>query len=354
MSEDIRIQQLDNLSKPVEVVEEPIVEPTPDPTPEPTPEPIPEPVIEPTPVVEEPVVKEPKKLELDVYDFIKANKETVLKVLDKDKDYSGVDNEQAIRIKLEKENPEWDKNDIEAELEEKYAIGLEKIVIDKDIMDSEEIKEAEAHNKRIDTANRLLKKDGKSAVEYLSSINKDVELPKYEYTFDETATPEVNADTILEQYFEQQTQQATKQREEQWIPELQKAIAEVGSIKEEVKYTYNENEVVLNVDYKLSEKEQAEILKQLSDYNPQVGDEDKYLKDGIMDVQRFVQDKSEEYIRKALYKTIAKEAAAKATQDFVKKDIVNYSEEVRNTIIPEVTNELSDFEKFMQSKNKQN
>ena len=354
MSEDIRIQQLDNLAKPVEeVVVDPIVEPTPEPvTPEPTPEP--EPTIEPVPVVEEPVVKEPKKVELDVYDFIKANKETVLKVLDKDKDYTGIDNEQAIRIKLEKENPEWDKNDINAELEEKYAIGLEKISIDKDTMDAEEIKDAEAHNKRIDAANRQLKKDGKSAVEYLSSINKDVELPKYEYTFDETATPEVNADKIIDQYFEQQNQQATKQREEQWIPELQKAIAEVGSIKEEVKYTHNGNEVVLNVDYKLSEQENADILKQLSHYNPQVGDEDKYLKDGVMDVQRFVQDKSEEYARKALYKTIAKEAAARATQDYVKNDVVNYSEETRNTVIPQVSNELSEFEKFMQSKNKQN
>ena len=182
-------------------------------------------------VKETPTAKEPKKVELDIYDFIKNNKDTVLKVLDKDKDFSSVSHEQALRLKLEKENPEWDKTDIEAELEDKYGVGLEKIEIDEDTMDAEEIKEAKSYNKQVEAAQRSLKKDGKSALEYLSNENKDLELPKFEYTYDEEASQEVNTEDIITQYTEQLNQTAQKAKEEQWIPELQRAFTNVESVK---------------------------------------------------------------------------------------------------------------------------
>lgn len=306
---------------------------------------------------QEQTTREPKKVELDLFDFLKQHEDTVLKVLtEKGKDYSSLDNEQALRLKLQKENPEWDKDDVESELQDKYAVGLTKLEINESEMTDEEIKEAKAHNKRIDTALRSLKKDGKQAIEYLSNLNADVELPKFEYTYEEDSQGSpVNPEEILAQYQQQFIEQTQKQKEEQWIPELKTAFASLDSIKEEVKYVDNGNEVVLNVDYKLSEAEKNEVLKDLSDYVGQTKDDQYLIKDAEgnitgTDVQRFVRDKSEELLRHKIYKTIAKEAAANARKEFVKKNVVNYSEEARNTVNND--GEDNSFENFMLNKKK--
>lgn len=297
---------------------------------------------------EEKTKPEPKKLELDLLDFLKTNQDTVLKVLtEKDKDYSSLSNEEALRLKLEKENPEWSKQDVEAELQDKYGVGLEKIQIDEDVMDEQEIKDAKAHNKHVDATIRSLKKEGKTAKDYLASLTKDLELPKYSFEFE--PEEQVKPEEIFAQYQQALSEQAQKQKEEQWIPDLKKAFESVDSIKEEIKYIDNENEVVLNVDYKLSEAEKTEIQAQLADYVGQPSDE-KFIKDGVVDVQGFVQEKSEEILRKKIYKTIAKEAAANARKEFVKKNVVNYTEEARTTVHTE--HDDDNFESFMLNKKK--
>jgi hypothetical protein len=352
--QDFRMSELDKMAG----KEEPVIAPEPAITPEepivpepvvPVAEPVAEPVVEPEPVT----TPEPKKVEIDIYEFLKTNQDTVLKVLtEKGKDYSSLSNEDALRIKLQKDNPEWDSSDVEAELQDKYAVGLQKIEIDQDSMTDDEIKEAKLHNKKIDASIRSLKKDGKEAVSYLSSQYTDLELPKFEYQFeDEGSQEQAKPEEILQQYTQQLTEQAQKQKEEQWIPQLKEAFTSVDSIKEEVKYVDGENEVVLNVNYKLSEQEKTEVLGQLSDYISQPSDEKYFIKDGEgnttgVDVQRFVQEKSEELLRKKIYKTIAKEAAAKAREDLIKNKVVNYSEEARNHT-PSAHSSDNDFENFM-------
>lgn len=335
---DIRLQDLDKLSEnePLENQPTPEQKPEPENTNEPpqdlpsVPEPAPQPEPEPTP---DPV-KEVKKVELDVFDFIKNNKDTVLSIFEKDKDYSGISNEDALRLKLQKENPEWDASDVEAELQDKYSVGLQKIEIDEESMTDEEIKEAKAINKKIDASARALKKDGKSAVEYLANLHSDVELPKFEFEYEESAS--AKPEDFLKEYQEKIEEQYKKQKQEVWIPELKQALGSVDAISEEVKYVDNGNEVVLNVNYKMSEAEKSEIEADLADYVSQKSDERYIVKDDKgevigMDVQRFVQDKSEEMLRKKIYKTIAKEAAAKARAEFVKNGVVNYSDEARNS-----------------------
>lgn len=352
---DFRMSELDKLAgkEPVIVEEAPIVEVIEE-------QPVIEQVVEEKPIegiVEEQPVVEPvkQKVEIDLADFLANNKDTVLKVLtEKGKDYSSLSNEDALRLKLQKDNPEWDSQDVEAELQDKYAVGLQKIEIDQDNMTDDEIKEAKLHNKKIDSAIRSLKKDGKDAVSYLASQYTDLELPKFEFEYEEGKQEQANPEELLTEYQRQLTEHAQKQKEEQWIPQLKEAFTSVDSIKEEVKYVDGKDEVVLNVNYKLSEQEKTEVLEQLSDYISQPSDEKFYIKDAEgnptgVDVQRFVQEKSEELLRKKIYKTIAKEAAAKAREDLIKNKVVNYSEEARNHT-PAANVLDNDFENFMLTK----
>lgn len=312
-------------------IEEPVVEPIEEPT---------EPVVELTgesiePVVPNAPVEEPvtepmvTKKEVDYKSFLESNEQTILKYLqEKNTDYSKLDKAEVVRRKIQLENPEFSEEDIQGELEEKYGVGLSKIQIDPNEMTDEEIADAKKYNKELDKLARALKKDSSEAVNYFEQLKGTIELPKFE--MEEQVEP-VNTFSP-EDYIKAQEEQIAKDKQERWIPELKKGFEAVSSIKEKVSYIDNGVEVDLEVDYKLSDNEKAEILGYLSDYIGHPTDS-KYLnQDGTIDVNRFLLDKSEEYNRKKIYKTIAKEAAANARKEFVKNNLVNYSEEARTSV----------------------
>src|SRR5690606_16773252 len=113
--------------------------------------------------------------------------------------------------------------DINLLLNDKYAVGLEKIVIDKDNMTDEEIKEAKEHNKKIDLALLALKADAKKAKDYLNETKGEFNLPEFEI---ESEDPE----TIVKSYIEQETKKVEEYVNNTWKPTLEKGLEQVSSL----------------------------------------------------------------------------------------------------------------------------
>ena len=92
----------------------------------------------------------------------------------KNTDYNQFSDIDVIKTKIANENPAWDADDIELEIESKYGSSLlsEKIdlnEIDKDIY-PDEYKDAIKINKEIDKAEKLLKRDAKETRVFLEDL----------------------------------------------------------------------------------------------------------------------------------------------------------------------------------------
>lgn len=278
--------------------------------------------------VEEPVDLAPVKEEIDYKDWFSNNKDTLYEYLkETNTDYKQLSAQELVEKKLRADNPQFDEQDIQQELQERYGVGLTKIEINPDVMDDLEIAEAKLHNKEVDKlvskGNRSLKKDSAEALDFFESKKGSIELPKFEIE----RQAAVKEQTLsIEDYFAEQQVVAQEFKEKEWIPQLKQVIDPFTSITKNVEYEDNGNKVVLSVDYKLSEGEKGEILAGLSDYIQQPTDQKYFDADGNPDVHRFVQDKSAEMHLEKLLRTVAKEAAAKARQDFVKNDLVNFDD----------------------------
>lgn len=301
----------------VEEVVEPIVE---------------EPVVE--PIVEEPVIEEaPTSQEIDYKEFLESNEDVLFTYLkEKRTDYGSLGQLELVKMKIKADNPEFDSSDVEAEMQDRYGVDLEKIEIDEDTMTDEELAQAKAHNKEVDKqvskGNRELKKDASVASKYFEENKSKIELPKFEV---EAKQAKVETAVFDQDAFqEEQIKQYTEYKEKTWLPQLKAVIEPFESLKKQVEYEDNGNKVVLDVDYKVSKEEKAEIESELADYISQPSDS-KYTDDkGNIDLQRFVSDKVAEKFHEKLLKTVAKEAAARARKEFVKNDLLNFDDGIRD------------------------
>lgn len=283
-------------------------------------------------VVDDVVVDTKKKVIVDLDTYLQTNQELVLQVLrEKSTDYSAMSNEDALRLKLSKENPEWSAEDVADELSERFGVGLQKITIDKEAMDADEIKEAESHNRKVDAATRLLKKEGSLAKAELAEAVKDLKLPELEYEV-EAETPDVDA--ALAEHLRLGEEAIQKSRDEVWVPALNEAFKAVDKISEKVEYEADGVAIALDVDLALTPEDKASIVADLATYQATEKDS-KYLDaQGNVDYGSFVKDKSEVLVRKKMYAAIAKSAHEKGKQDFIRNDVVNFSNGVRNTATP--------------------
>lgn len=275
----------------------------------------------------------PKKVEVDYKSFLEENKDIFLTYLkEKNTDYSSLKPEEVVYLKLKNENPEFSEEDLKEELADKYGIGLSKIEIDKDIMTDDEIKEAESYNKSIDKKLRALKKDAPSAVQYFNSLKESLELPKFEMEFSEDE--KINPEDFIKNYENENLVKVQEHKEKVWKPQLKEVLDSFESVKEVVEFDDNGSKVAINVDYKLSKDDKEELFNYLSEYLGHPSDSKYVDASNNPDLQRFVEDKAKEISFKKLLKTVAKEASAKAREEFVKNNLVNYSEEARNVTTP--------------------
>lgn len=285
-----------------------------------------------TPVAEETTTEEiplPTKKEIDYKDWLEQNEGTIKTYLDeKSTDYAKLPSEELVRRKIKAENPDFDENDIRDELQDKYGIGLQKREID-DEMDIEEQAEIRKENAEIDKliskGKRELKKDAGVATKFFEERKGNIELPKFEV---DAPQPTETFDPV--KYEEEINRQSQEYKEKEWIPQLKSIIEPLESLKEQIDFEDNGNKVVLDVDYKLSKDEKEQILGQLADYKAHPSDS-KYINDkGVADVERFLQDKATELMYKKLLKTACKESYALGRKEFVKKDLVNFDDGVRD------------------------
>jgi hypothetical protein len=291
--------------------------------------------------VEEQTPAQLEKLKIDYNEWLQQNEDTLYKYLSEKKtDYNSLKEEEVVAKKLQQEYPNLSKEEIDAELFDKYGIGDSKIEITDD-MDIDEVKEAKKHNKEYDAKLRNLKKDAPAYLNELNSKKEAVTLPDFEYEI-----PVVNKQLSDEEYQEQLVQNAEKIREEVWIPELRKAMSEIPSVKKSVTFEYNGENYTVDVDYKLSEKEKQDYLNELSFYTVSQKDQEKY-----QDVQGFVQDKIQSLVVDKLLSTSAKEVAAIVTKNFVKETLVNFDDSGKRQ--PQAPDSTSDFAQSFFQKNSQ-
>lgn len=283
---------------------------------------------EPTPVEKEEVTPAaPRKIKVEYQEWLESNKGTIQEYLSqKDKDYSLLSHEEAVALKLRRENPYFDSKDVKAELQEKYGIGLTKVEIDHEDMSPEEIREAERTNALIERGQRVLKAEGEKAKKELEEYKNGLALPEFEY--------EVSLDSSQEgEPFDQEAvqKQVKEYRDQVWVPELNKAVSEVSSVKRSITFDDNGTEVTLDVELGLTKEDQEALVKGLTEYVPQASDAKYSKEDGTTDVKQFLQDKAQEVFIEKLIKQAASQAYLQAKKGVIKSDLLNFDGGIRPT-----------------------
>ncbi len=301
-------------------IADPVVEPVIEPVVEPV-LPIVEPVLPAIDAVIEPVVvpATKNKIKVEYKEWLETNKGTIQEYLsNKDKDYSSLSQEEAVALKVRKENPYYNSNDIKDELAEKYGIGLKPIEIDETTMDTQEIAEAKSHNSRIERGQRILKGDAAKAKKEFEDYKGSLVLPEFEYEVD------APAETLLS--VEDYQAQNEKYRDEVWVPELTKATTEIGNIKKTISFSDNGTDITLDVDLELSAEDKASLVSSLSDYQVQTSDA-KYVKaDGSPDISTFLKDKAQDFFFEKVLKQAVSNAYEQGKKGIVKNSLLNFDD----------------------------
>lgn len=298
-------------------------------------------------VVEEPVqqaevetpVEEPTKTKIEYKDWLEQNKDTLYNYLKEvNTNYTELPAEEVVKIKIARDNPQWTSQEVEDELADRYGIGLKKKEIDEDSMTDSEIEQVNKHNSEVEKAlskgHRLLKKDAKEYAEILEQGKKDINLPEFEFDIPKLEEKPLDPEKLNEEL----VRVANEYKEKEWIPTVKNALKDFNSIKKTVEFDNNGSKVVLDVDYKLSDKEKEELEGYLGDYVSHPSDRRYIDKDGKADMSAFIADKSQQIYIDSLLKTVAKESAAKAVQDLVKNGLINYEDAPTNAqVTPQMT-----------------
>ena len=275
-------------------------------------------------VVEEQAVIEevPAKIKVNFKEQFESKEQEIYNYLkEKNTDYSSLKAEDLVTLKFKQANPEFSEEDVKAELADIYGIGVEKIEINIDEMDDDQIAEAKLHNKTLDRLHRNLKKEGKQAENYFNEIKQGLQMPDLELELDNEAKPVVNEQDFIENYNSNLTQQIQKEKEEVWIPEVKKFVEGVESIKKLVEFDDNGSKVVIEVDYKLTNEEKQQSIQFLSDHIVTPYDIETYA-----DVQGLVQGKVAEMNYDKLLKVAIRDAYIKGRTDYVKDKVINYDD----------------------------
>lgn len=142
------------------------------------------------PIIQEKIVEVEKIIEKDLqfpdeysrslYEAISTgNDDAIYKYYqDKNIDYNSMSDIDAVKSRLQKENPSWTSKDIDAEMKFKYGKSLEYKELEDLDEDSKEYELAVQHNENVDRSLNLLERDSRDSRAYLNEQKKTIELPK--------------------------------------------------------------------------------------------------------------------------------------------------------------------------------
>ena len=233
-------------------------------------------------------------------------------------DYTQVPDLDILAGKIKSENPNWDNEDIELELESKYGAALfsEKINLD-DIdqdLDPDTYKDAVKINKEIERAEKLLRRDAKETRSQLEEIKNNLSLPtnnggKPEHSVEASEQQDSESDEL--------TPEQIQYLQQQWISAVEKEVPNVN----EFKFNLGDEEV----SYKVTEDEQAQLVQKMKEFNAE-----NYLvqrgwvkPDGTPDVKKITEDVYILENSEKMFKSGWTQAKEKAKMDIIGKDIKN-------------------------------
>ena len=232
-------------------------------------------------------------------------------------DYNEVNDIDIVAGFISSENPNWDTEDIEFELEQKYGSALfeEKIdleEIDKDIY-PDEYKEAIKINKEIDRAQKFLRRDALDKRSELEELKQNIQLPTSERNSDNNVSESSAEDSKDDGLSPEQIQYLQKQ----WIESVERDVPSVS----EFKFKLGDEEV----SYKVTQDEQREMVQKMKEFNAE-----SYLvqrgwvkPDGTPDVKKITEDVYILENSEKMFKSGWTQAKESAKMDIIGKDIKN-------------------------------
>ena len=232
-------------------------------------------------------------------------------------DYSKMSDIDVVSGFISSDHPNWDDDDIQFELEQKYGSALfeDKIdlsEIDKDVY-PDEYKEAVKINKEIDKAQKLLKRDALEKRAELEELKQNIKLPISERKSDDN----VKEASVEEPKAEGLSQEQIEYLHKQWIESVEKDVPSVS----EFKFNLGDEEV----SYKITEDEQTQMVQKMKDFNAET-----YLvergwlnQDGTPNVKKITEDVYILENAEKMFKSGWTQAKEKAKMDIISKDIKN-------------------------------
>lgn len=242
-----------------------------------------------------------------VYDYFKQ----------KNTDYNAFSDIDVIKTKLANDNPGWDSEDIEIEIESKYGSALlnEKIdlsEIDKDIY-PDEYKDAVKFNKEIEKAEKILKRDAKETRAFLEEQKNNITLPVSERR-------KVEQNKVSEESVEVSAEDNQKELERlqaEWISAVERGVPEVN----EFKFKLGDEDV----SYKITEDEQKQLVDKMKGFNAE-----SYLlergwlnQDGSPNIKKITEDVYILENNEKIFRSGWTQAKERAKMDIISKDIKN-------------------------------
>jgi hypothetical protein len=232
-------------------------------------------------------------------------------------DYTTVPDIDVVAGFISSEHPNWDTDDIEFELEQKYGSALFEDKVDLAEIDKEiypdEYKEAVKINKEIDKAQKLLKRDALEKRAELEELKQNIQLPT-----SGNKQPDNNvSETSVEETQQGLSQEQIQYLQKQWLDSVERDVPTVN----EFKFNLGDEEV----SYKVTETEQSEMVQKMRDFNAE-----NYLvergwlnQDGTPNVKKITEDVYILENSEKMFKSGWTQAKEKAKMDIIGKDIKN-------------------------------
>lgn len=298
-------QKVDAAGEPVETQKQEEVQ-----TQEPEPQVQPETQVQPE--VQEEVIPEPQ------IDLSSIDEQELFDYLTiKNTDYSEISDLDIMAAYVESEHSNWDNEDVQLELEQRYGAALfqDKIdleEIDRDL-DPEAYKEAVKLNKEIDRAQKLLKRDAMEKRIELEEIKSNIKLPI------SGKQPEDNVKQEAESSLESQglTQEEIERYEREWIAAVEKEVPTL----DEFNFKLGDEDV----SYKVTEDEKKQMVETMKNFNAE-----NYLvqrgwvnQDGSPNVKKITEDVYILENNEKMFKSGWTQAKEKAKMDLIGKDLKN-------------------------------
>lgn len=232
-------------------------------------------------------------------------------------DYSTVPDIDVVAGFISSEHPNWDEDDIEFELEQKYGSALFEDKIDLSEIDKEiypdEYKEALRINKEIDRAQKLLKRDALEKREELEELKQNIKLP--------ISGSKVSDNNVNEQSVEETQQDLTQEQieylQKQWVDSVERDVPSVN----EFKFNLGDEEV----SYKVTEDEQKQMVQKMREFNAEsyLVDRGWVNQDGTPNIKKITEDVYILENSEKMFKSGWTQAKEKAKMDIIGKDIKN-------------------------------